>query len=161
MIKENIIITTMKNKIEFVKQKYDWDCGVATTQMILKYYNIKISYEKLIQKLNANKDKGTEPNNIIKILNHYKLKTYYNDNNKLNDLKIFQNKNALCIISYYFYDYKVDHYAILKQIKNNFVYLNDPWYGDNHKININKFNYIWKFDKKYRPQNKWICIVQK
>lgn len=149
----------MKNKIQLIKQKHDWDCGVAATQTILNYFNIKP--KNLIKKLKSNKQLGTNPENIIKVLNEYNLKVKEKKNCTLLYLRNIEHKNTLCLLSYYFYDYNVDHYAIYNRINNNFLFLYDPWYGSDHKININKFNYIWKFDIKHRPHKKWICLIQK
>ena len=114
----------------------------------------------IITNLN-NKQFGTNPDNIIKVLNYYKLNVKQKKNCNILFLRKLQDENRLCLLSYYFYDYNVDHYAILNKIDKNFIFLYDPWYGCNHKININKFNYIWKFDFKYRPYKKWICLIER
>ena len=126
-----------------IKQKYDLSCGSAALASILKYYyNLNISEEDIIKDILTHgeiekiKARGFSMLDLKQSAERFGFKAggYKVPVEKLHLIKI------PTIILLDTNGYK--HFAILKGVKGNKVFLADPAYG--HKvINIEKFKKSW------------------
>ncbi len=82
-------------------------------------------------------------------------------NGNLSDLKNLIKEGFKVIVCYYCNDEDTDHYAIVKNIDSDFIYLLDPWFGPDHIISLNEFIDIWRNDPKYSDVKGWFVALKK
>lgn len=137
------------------RQKNKWTCGPAIVKVILDYFGIKRSLEELIKELGTTKE-GTDNKELLRVLAKYKLNYKVKQNSTLVDIKKYI-PNYLVIVGYFIPYYQESHYAIVKKITRDRIYLHDTWFGPNHKLTIKHFLKNW-WDEDNR---KWLLAIKK
>lgn len=97
VIKDNAI----KVHLPLIRQRNNYTCGVAALQSVLTYFNINIDQQKeLMKQLEADRNVGTEPENIIKFAKKQKLIAKEYHKMTLPDVKFHLNKKRpiICLI---------------------------------------------------------------
>jgi predicted double-glycine peptidase len=128
-------------RVPLVRQGTDYTCGVAAFHSVIAYYGEKelddgepIREDKLINKLWANPDYGTNYQNILKYAEVLGYKASFKTDLHLTDLQalIDQGKPTIVIIQAYAEE-PVDwsknedgHYVVAVGYDENYVYFMDP-----------------------------------
>ena len=151
----------MTMEIPYFKQETDWTCGPAVMRMILASFGIQKTEEELAEQLETNTEKGTLYGNLLKLAERYGFRHMSDINGNLNDLKNLIKEGFKVIVCYYCPEEDTDHYAIVKDIDSDFVYLLDPWYGPDYSFSLKEFINMWKNDPKYSEIKGWFVALKK
>ncbi|WP_203264410.1 peptidase domain-containing ABC transporter [Streptococcus uberis] len=128
-----------KNKIfKFYPQFEAMDCGVACTQMILKYYESNVSTHKL-RALTGTTKFGVS---IFGLENCFKALNFNTKSLKANS-SIWHNENIVYpLIANVHTPDGISHFVVIYKRKNNTLYIADPS-KRKYTITINEFDLIW------------------
>ena len=148
-------------KIPYYKQETEWTCGAASMRMVLESFGIKRSEKQLIKLLKTNKVVGTWEFELPKLAERYKLDYVVERNGTVDDLREFVKEGFVIIVCYYIIQEREAHYAVLINIDDENVYLNDPWFGANHILQREYFEKVWKSDPKREGDRRWFIGIKK
>lgn len=134
--------------IPYFKQHTLYTCGAAVTRMILKYYGIEKSEEKLLKELHITSQKGMSLNKLKDFFAQHGFQINYhsgykNPDTALSTLEKYINSNVpiIALVNRLEYDTitslmdnKVEwegrgfsyHYIVITAVDNSKVYFNDP-----------------------------------
>ena len=66
----------------------------------------------------------------------------------------------IIILRYYMPQYKDDHYIVIKEINDKFIYFYDSIYGEN-QMDIVNLNNLWHTDNGHGNQPGWMIGIRK
>ncbi|MDP1696167.1 MAG: cysteine peptidase family C39 domain-containing protein [archaeon] len=147
--------------ITYHKQETNFTCSAACMRMILASFGIKKSEKSLAKLLKTNRIRGALHKDFPTVLENYKLNYIVKRNASFDDIKQLHKEEYKIILSYYAFNGKIPHSAILKNINSRFIYLIDPWFGPNHKYSLKKFKKLWVSDKRFEKEKRWLMAVKK
>ena len=147
----------MKNKIKYLKQQKNWTCGPACMRIVLSAFNINKSEKFLSQIMKTNKKTGTSFKQFKKTAKKFNLKYIEKDNADIKQLKILIKNNFVVIVGYFLKDEKEEHYAVVKKISEDKIYLLDTEKGKNHSLIIEYFNKVWRANPKIK---RWFIAIK-
>ncbi|HJX05224.1 MAG TPA: C39 family peptidase [Candidatus Nanoarchaeia archaeon] len=146
--------------VPYHKQQKFNTCGPAALRMALEALGIMKSEQELAKILKTNIFQGTLHKNLIKAAWLYDLRYVSFSNASIKDLKDFQAKGYVIIVSYRppedFY-----HYAVLKAVDDKYIYLYDPWYGPFTRWRQDDFLNRWKSNPLFEKKKRWIIAMKK
>jgi len=142
--------------MKYYRQSKDYTCGPAVVRMALNHHNTNLSESYLTKLLDTTKDYGTRITRLVVILRNFGLTCKMYKNSTIGQLKQKLDNNVV-IVSYYLEEYKEGHYAIVKKVTKNKIYLIDPWYGSKHNLEIEYFVDHWHNASK-TLKKAMICI---
>lgn len=148
-------------KIPYFRQERIWTCGAASVRMVLAAFGIKRSENQLMKMLKTSKKIGVKNRRFSEIAERYKLSYIVRRNSSLRHLRRYLKRKFIIIVHYYVPRLKEDHYAVVKRISKERIFLLDPWFGDNHSIDLEKFMKIWKENPKHGKEKKWFIGIKK
>lgn len=128
-------------------------------RMVLSSRNIKISEKKLTKLLCTNKNRGAYTENLIKFIKKLNLIFKEKKNSSIKQIRLLNKQKYLIILLYYIEKDRTDHYAILKNIKKDRIYLLDPYFGKNKSYSTNEFIKIWHSDHRFEKKDKWLLAI--
>lgn len=135
-------------------------CGPASFRMVLEAMGIKKPERELAEILKTNIFQGTLHKNMVKAAELFKLHSISYGDAKISEIKELQEKGYQIIVSYRppedFY-----HYAVLKEIDNKYIYLDDPWYGPTTKHELKDFVKRWKSNPLFEHTKRWFIALKK
>jgi predicted double-glycine peptidase len=143
------------------KQETIWSCGAASMRMALENNGIKKSEKQLIPLLKTNKIIGTWPREFPKVAEKYGLNYIVKRDAEISDLKKLKKEGYTIIVCYYIPEEKGFHHSIVRNITAKEISFYDPWFGENHKYNLEHFYKNWKFESKSDKENRWLFAVKK
>jgi ABC-type bacteriocin/lantibiotic exporter with double-glycine peptidase domain len=147
--------------IPFHKQETNWTCGAAAMRMILEACSITKTEKQVVKLVETNKVRGTYAKSFPKAAEKFKLNYSVYRNATIDDMRSMMHKGYHILTGYYVPREKVDHYAVIKHIDEDIIYILDPYYGPTHKYKISHFKRIWKLDPKYDNEKAWFIAVKK
>ena len=118
-----------------VRQNDISDCGICCLLSIIKYYKGYIPLEKLRLDTKTNQN-GTTAYNLIETAKKYGFNA---QGKKIDEL---DENIVLPAIAHLAYENGLNHFVVIYQINDRFVYLMDPAKGY-ERININEFKKLW------------------
>lgn len=151
----------------FAAQTYN-NCGPASLSMLLSYFNIKVSQEKLGEELRPyqnqngdNDDKSVSLDELAGKAKDYDLLAYHRANGDIKILKQFiANNIPVMTLTWLGVDEDIGHYRVVKGYDDNQKTLvqDDSFEGPDVTFSYNDFDSIWgKFNYEYLvlvPKNK-------
>ena len=155
------MMNIMTMEIPYFKQETEWTCGPAVMRMILASFGIQKTEEELAMQLETNTEKGTWYGNLLKLAEIYGFRYLSDINGTLSDLKNLTKEGFKVIVCYYCPEEDTDHYAVVKGIDSDFIYLLDPWYGPDYSVSLSEFINMWKNDPKYSDVKGWYAALKK
>ena len=123
-------------------------CGAASLHIVLKFYGINVSEEKLA-KLSKTTDNGTEAPEMLDAVRNFDFEGFYLDNCEISDIKRWLDKGFPVIVDWFSTD--EGHFSVAYKIDNKNIYLQDPELGHSRAISLDTFSKIW-FDFKEPKQ---------
>jgi ABC-type bacteriocin/lantibiotic exporter with double-glycine peptidase domain len=144
-------------KLPYFKQDTEYSCGPTVMRMIFQFYGKVFSEKKLIQRLKTNKDIGTRHKAMIDLACAEGFHVYVNKESSFEEIRFFNNKNIPVIVYYVEPDGDDEHYAIVVDIEEDQIVLNDPWNGERFKMNHDDFEKRWY--SKYENLKRWIMVI--
>lgn len=143
------------------KQERIYTCGPAVMRMVLEACGIKKSEKKLIKLLHTNTIVGTRRSAFPKAAEKYGLNYHVLRYASLDDLRHYFRKRYVIIVGYLYVQEKIGHFAIVKKITKDTMYLYDPWFGPQHKLSSSYFQKLWSSSQRYVNEKRWFIAVKK
>lgn len=143
----------------YYKQETDWSCGASSLRNALSNLGVEINEEDLVKLLKTNERRGTHAE-MFQNIRELNLDFFIKENVSVTEVKEFQNKGYQIITGFYVLDEFVDHYTLIKKIKNNEIIMQDPWFGDNYNMSLERFESVWYLDPKYEDKKRWIVGIR-
>ncbi|ANC22992.1 MULTISPECIES: peptidase domain-containing ABC transporter [Bacillus cereus group] len=140
-----------KNKVPFVEQLQQTECGLCCVTMILRYYNSNHSLSDLRKYLEPGRD-GTGLKHLYRLLNEmgFHSRVYKTTVQGLKQIKlpaiIHWNEN---------------HFVVLEKIKNNKFYIVDPALGRRRMLESEVEMMFSNYVLTTEPTEKFIPITKK
>lgn len=144
----------------YYKQETIWTCGAAAMRIALAKLGIMKSEKEIINLLKTNKIRGTYHKNFPEAAEKLKLNYIVKRDSTINDIKKI-SRDYIIIICYFIKMDKVDHYAVVNKLGKNYIYLLDPYYGNNYKLKLSNFIKDWKSDSRWENENRWLFAISK
>lgn len=147
--------------IKFHEQETKWTCGAACMKMILEACKIRKSEKLLVKLLSTNKVRGTWLRCFAQVAEKYKLNYIVQRDSTIRDLRDALENDYYILLAYYIPKEKIDHYAVVKKIDDEFIYFYDPYYGPKHKYKLTYFRKVWKTNPKHDTDKAWFIGVKR
>lgn len=148
---------TFMIKLPFFKQSTNYFCGPAVVRMILAFYGQDFTEEELVKILKPTVDIGTGYTDLTNLFIARGLAVSEKQNGSVQDLIDFVNKNIPVIVNYVEPKDDDGHYAVVVDIKDDFIILNDPWHGPDFKIPVAEFYQRWQ--SEFGDVHRWLLAV--
>jgi len=145
--------------IKPVKQSKGY-CGPASFKMILDYYGLNYSQEKLAKLTKTTRDKGCDEENIMKIAKKLGFKAYIKQNASVKELRSLINKNIPVIVDW-FSPEQAGHYSVVVGFNKNKIKLADPHFGKIVSRDIDWFEERWFDVVSERLIKKEIIVIER
>lgn len=142
--------------MKYYRQSKDYTSGPAVARMVLKHHDTVLSESYLTKLLDTTKDYGTRILRLIMILRNFGLTCKLYKNSTIGQIKQKLPNNHV-IVNYFLEDRKEGHYALVKKVTKNKIYLIDPRYGSKHFLEIEYFNDHWHNSSK-TLKKAMVCV---
>ena len=161
--KENFSLQSKVLDFPSQRQVYDYDCGIATLQMILGYYGYDVSEGELLNLLKISNE-GTDPDTIIRGASEFDLEGELIENSDIQTVKNLIDKNipVISLVQAWATDKNVDwenewecgHYVIAIGYNEKGFIFADPSSMLRTFLSYNDFEKRWHdcsidYEKKY------------
>jgi len=144
----------------YYKQQKDYTCGPSALRNALSNLGLEYSEKYLANLLKTNDRRGTWSYNFKKNIGKIPVTILEKENVSLKEIKLLQKKGFQVITCFYLQDEQVDHYTLIKEIIPGKIIFQDPWFGDDYEISLEKFGKMWMVDSNYENRKKWIFAVK-
>ena len=144
-------------KLPYFKQDTEYSCGPTVMQMVFHFYRKVFSEEELIEKLKTDKDIGTQHQAMIDLARTEGFYVYVNNGSSLEEIIGLNSKNIPVIVNYIEPDSDEGHYAVVVDVEEDKIVLNDPWNGEKFKMNLDDFEKRWY--GKNGNSKRWIMVI--
>lgn len=131
----------MMLKVKWFRQKTDF-CGPATLKMVLDYFGVKTTENKLAEISGCTPNKGTSAEGMLRAASKYGLKGFVKDFSDFNDVKKYVHERKIPVIVDWFY-WNDGHYSVVVDISNTYIFLRDPKLKSVRKMDIETFKRVW------------------
>lgn len=148
----------MVDQQPFYEQEQEWTCGPACMRMVMERVGVKKTEKQLIRLMHTTPIKGTGIREFPALAERFQLNYVVNRNSSIDELVDAYRNGYNIIICYYYKNKQEDHYAVLKEIDDEDIYLLDPWVGPEHRYNLNHFVSIWR--TRYEHEKGWFFGVK-
>ena len=149
--------------IPYYKQEKVWTCGAAVLRMALASFGIYKNEKQVVQLLGTNNKIGTANRNFPRFAEKNKFTYAVGRNSSFADLQLFLRNGYRVIVCYYSLKEKSGHFAVVKKINSQRIFLLDPSTGENISYLLANFYSLWgKIDLRLRDgQKRWFFALKK
>jgi len=133
-----------KIKIKPIKQSRGY-CGPACLKMILDYYGIKLSQNKIAKLTKTSRIYGCREKNIVKLAKKLGFKAIVKANSNINELRKLTNK-GIPVIAAWTSPEEGSHYSVISGFQGRKILIADSHFGRILKKDMKWFEERW-FDK--------------
>jgi len=122
-------------------------CGPVSLKMVLDYYGVSVSEDKIAKIAGATKEKGTSAAGLVKAAKYFGFQVFLKEKGSLDDISYFIKRKIPVIVDWFFRD--DGHYSVVVDINKKNIVLMDPTlrkiliYIRRRKISAKKFFRIW------------------
>ncbi len=148
------------NKLNCYLQQTEWTCGAASMKIMLEACGIVRTEKQIVKMLKTNIVRGTWSKYFPQVAEKFCLNYVVYRNGKVRDLIDTVNAGYFVLTAYYISKQKIDHYSVVKNIDDQYIYFLDPMKGPNHKYKLSYFARVWKTDPKYDNEKGWFIGVK-
>ncbi|MDE6252223.1 MAG: peptidase domain-containing ABC transporter [Lachnospiraceae bacterium] len=113
------------NKKVYIRQNDEKDCGVACLAMILKYYNINYSINKVRIAIGVD-DNGTSMYGLIKGASDFGLKSEGLEGSYDELIEEYEHNNQVPFIAHVLVEQQLEHYIVVYSVSEDEVCIADP-----------------------------------
>jgi ABC-type bacteriocin/lantibiotic exporter with double-glycine peptidase domain len=147
-------------KIKPIKQKDASSCGPASIKMVVNYFNLPISLNKIDKISGYKKKDGLYNKDLIKTLKVLGLKTKVKINSTWDDLIRFNKPNNVIIVTWMLRGY-IGHFSVVEKVTAKDICLAEPESGKIIRLNKMVFLRLWfDFEPKWYPQKNTDIILR-
>lgn len=144
-------------KVPFFKQDTDYSCGAAALQMVFGFHHKVVSEKELIKELRSAKDVGTSHSALITRAKQEGFFVYTNNQSSLEEIAFFIKQELPVIVHFIEPSGNEGHYAVVININNDHITLNDPWNGEGFIMTRQAFEERW--ESSDHKNKKWLMII--
>lgn len=130
--------------IPYFRQDTVYSCGAAVAQMLLRHYGIVRSERVLMEELGTNSEVGTLHSALIEVLTDAGLFCYVNNGSSLTEVARYLADGMPVCVHYIEPSTDDEHYAVVTEVTEHNVILNDPWNGERFRISATEFETRWR-----------------
>jgi ABC-type bacteriocin/lantibiotic exporter with double-glycine peptidase domain len=125
------------------KQKYAFDCTVASIFTVLKYYRIDLpAYDDLVKMSNCHRNHGTDVPTTIQMLERFGLRPEWKEFASTDDLYNWYKMDVPTLVSW-FSPAPGPHTSIVSCVGEKNITLLDPATGKNRTMPLSVFRTVW------------------
>lgn len=117
-------------------------CGPASLKMVLEYYGIENSEEKLADLANYIPSEGVNANGLLNAAKALGLEAFYKDSSEIKDIEFYVLKKKIPVIVDWF-STNDGHYSVVVDIDEENIYMQDPELGNLRTLDIETFKRVW------------------
>ncbi len=154
-------------KVKVLKQRDSVACGPTCIRMIVKYFDLPFSVEKIASVSKYRKRRGLSNVQFIDTIKKLGLKLRASKVASWNDLKKYNNKDNVIVLSWMLKGY-IGHFSILDHATKTHIFLADPDVGRIVKMPKLVFLRLWfHYDELWYPtkntdiQLRWMAVISK
>lgn len=129
-------------------------------RMVLETLGIKRSEKQLVKSLETNKIVGTWEFELPKLAEKYRLTYLVERNGTIEDLQRCLEEGFKIIVCYYIIQERTAHYSVIHRIESENIYLYDPWFGPDHRLQLVYFKKVWESDPVHEKDKKWFIAIK-
>jgi len=148
-------------KIPHYEQETEYTCGPACCRMILASFGIKRKEKQIASILRTGPRHGTMHKNFQEVAERYKARFISRNDSSITELREVLRKGYKVVICYLVPSFGFHHYSVLRKIDDDYVYLNDPAFGAEHRYSINRFKKLWGVNSQFDKQRRWFAAFKK
>lgn len=143
--------------VPYFRQDTGFSCGPVSVQMLLAYFHVRDSEQKLIHETHARPQGGTENHWIADALRAHGLTTAVRENASIDDLRDAITARKPAIVNYINPENGLGHFAVVVGVDADRVILNDPRNGAGFELPREEFLAAWHSgDGRH---TRWMCTA--
>ena len=154
-------------KITVLKQPNAEACGPTAIKMTADYFKLPMSLKNIEEISLYKKRHGLTNKNLVETFQALNLKTKTKAQSSWNDLRKFNDKNSVIIVSWMLKGY-LGHFSVVEKVTKDHIFLADPDAGKIIKLPRLVFMRLWfDYDDLWYPktardiQLRWLVVVKK
>ena len=144
--------------VPLLKQSTDYTCGPTVLCMVLAYYGITRSEEELRDQMKVNEREGTKNEQLENEARREGLFVYAKNGGTIEEIRKYVEENIPVIVNF-IEEGGEGHYAVVIDISDEHLVLNDPYYEKQKNLPISDFVANWRSEDGLHP--KWFMAVSK
>lgn len=130
--------------LPYQKQETDYYCGPAVVQMLLARIGIIFTQAQLAEEMQTLPEVGTTASAIVALLGKHGLSAERRNGAALADIAHALDAGQLAIVGYIAED--EPHYALVSALTDSHIVLQDPYFGEKHRLPLAEFEARWRDD---------------
>jgi len=127
-------------------------------RMALGRMKIKKSERSLAKLLGTTIRHGTRNERFVRAVKHYNLEYYTKNKSSLKELDKLIKRGYVIIVCYLALN-RFGHFAVVKKIEKNYIYLLDPLLGPRVKYKKKYFTKVWVSERE--KEKRWFIALRK
>jgi len=154
-------------KVKVLKQRDSIACGPTCIRMISKYFGLTFGVKKIASVSKYKKRGGLSNIQFVDAIKTLGLKVVIKAGAAWNDLKKYNNKDSVIVLSWMLKGY-IGHFSILDKVTKTHIFLADPEAGRIIKLPKLVFLRLWfDYDELWYPlknidiQLRWMAVISK
>lgn len=149
----------MNLDVPYFKQDTVYSCGVASLQMILDFFGVFESEEKLAREAHTNPESGTKHKWMIDVATKKGFYCYVNNESSLDEIGYFLEQKLPVLVHFIETSNEEGHYSIITGIQKGKVIMNDPWNGEGLRMPCDDFFSRWHSEDN--TSMRWMMVLSK
>jgi ABC-type bacteriocin/lantibiotic exporter with double-glycine peptidase domain len=143
------------------KQETNYTCGEACLKMFYNKIKTRKSESQLTKEIKPSFRYGTTQQKLEEFVNKNKFQYVAKGDSTIKETKLLLKKNYFIIVNYLIEEENEGHYAVIKKITKEKIFLLDPYLGPNYFLSIKKFNKLWNSVGRKNNKNNWFIALKK
>jgi ABC-type bacteriocin/lantibiotic exporter with double-glycine peptidase domain len=137
-------------------------CGPASLSSLLDFYGVKMSERELVSLCGASKQYGTEPEDLVRVLNNLGFKAVARQNGTWAELKKLVTHGTPVLVNWWSdFEKPADgHYSLVYKVTNDTLHMMDPELGGYRRIGKERFMKLWyDFYVTGKKNTRWYLYI--
>ncbi|MEX2010386.1 MAG: cysteine peptidase family C39 domain-containing protein [Parcubacteria group bacterium] len=138
-------------------------CGPASLVSLLDYYGVRISEKELGRLCGTTISKGTEPEDLIRVLKKLGFKVFSKEQGTWSEIREIVSRGTPVLVNWWS-DYELPsdgHYSLVYRMTDKSIYLMDPELGGYRRMQRAKFMRQWyDFYANGRRNSRWYLYIK-
>ena len=139
-------------EIPFFRQEQLHHCGPAVVRMVLHFYGGERLEQEIADAMGTTEEEGTPLSSILDYVKSQGLRVIHKDGADFSDIQGFIDQGYPVMVNYRETSQEQGHFALVVEITEEEVILNDPWHGSGYAVDKEEFRRRWHNEKKTRER---------
>ena len=145
--------------IPYFQQEKDYWCGPASLQMAFAFFGKSASQTELVAAAGTTEEKGTDNDKLVKVAQAAGFRVSTKELAALEDIQSYLTQNIPVIVNFIEPTDEEGHYAVVVDINDKDIILNDPWNGPN--FSIPKADFVNRWHSTNNQHIRWLMAVSR